>query len=45
MKNFMSQINMFEARLSKSGVGPKSNDWNGNFAYKTKILTEMIQMK
>ena len=29
MKNFISQINMFEARLSKLGVGPKSNDWNG----------------
>ena len=29
MKNFMSQINMYEARLSKLGVGPKSNDWNG----------------
>jgi hypothetical protein len=25
----MSQINMYEARLSKLGVGPKSNDWNG----------------
>lgn len=32
----MSQINMFEARLSKLGLGPKSNDWNSYGNNRTK---------
>ena len=44
MKNFINQINMYEARLSKLGVGPKSNEWNGKFKIFIQILMGMILM-
>jgi hypothetical protein len=33
---------MFEARLSKLGVGPKSNDWNN---YGMTILNKIIMIE